>query len=243
MRDRRVIRVIPVRGEPSPRLLRACAPFGLVVTRSHAMPHAAFADRTARSLLSRVKAGQIALIVGPSGCGKSSVLRAIARRVRVPRTPRFAQRPIIDLVPGSLPERLSILSRAGLADAALLARRPDELSEGERHRLLLALLLSRAPRGSCVLIDEFTSPLDRATAFGVATTLARWARSASLRLVIATPHADLLKPLNPDALLELSVHAETARLRWRRGDLIGDETHGDMPRARRRNRGGNSRRL
>lgn len=229
-----LVRVIPTRHPPSADLLRTCAPFALALEQSRARPCRDLITRAARAVLYRARPGTISLITGPSGCGKSSILRAIARLSASTTSPArsaltcipapLADRAVIDVLPGPIASRLGILSRAGLADAALLARTPLELSEGERHRLLLALTLARARRGQLILIDEFTSPLDRATARGVALTLSRWARRTKLKLVIATPHSDLLESLNPDALLEPALGASRVRLRWRQGATLGDIT-------------------
>ncbi|MBL8760553.1 MAG: AAA family ATPase [Phycisphaerae bacterium] len=229
-----LVRVVPTRHAPSPALLRACAPFALALEQSRALPCRDLITRAARAILYRAKPATITLITGPSGCGKSSILRAVARLSAAANTParraittipaHLSDRAVIDVLPGPIAARLGILARAGLADAALLARTPLELSEGERHRLLLALTLARARRGRLVLVDEFTSPLDRATARGLALTLSRWARRTKLQLVIATPHQDLLEPLNPDALLEPTLDASRVRLRWRQGATLGDIT-------------------
>jgi hypothetical protein len=92
---------------------------------------------------------------------------------------------------------LTALAHAGLAEAGPLLRTPGELSDGQRHRLALAqAIASRARRP--ILIDEFTSCLDRPTAMAVCTTLARWARRNRRSVIVATAHDDVLAWLAPD---------------------------------------------
>ncbi len=52
-----------------------------------------------------------------------------------------------------------------------------------------------------LLIDEFTSLLDRATAQVLARLVHRWAKSSRIRVVAATAHDDTLEALGPDAIV------------------------------------------
>ncbi len=52
-----------------------------------------------------------------------------------------------------------------------------------------------------LLIDEFTSLLDRATAQVLARLVHRWAESSRIRVVAATAHDDTLEALGPDAIV------------------------------------------
>ena len=176
---------------PSPRLLRACALFGLGVTTRRRAFDAAH-RRAARRILA-MEPACIAVIAGPSGCGKSSLLRRVRQGLRrdarapisLSPAPR-AHRSLIDLTPGPLHRALRTLAAAGLADAALLARTPAELSEGERFRFRLALALARRP--GWLLIDEFAASLDSATAATLCDLLRRHAARTGARIVLATPH-------------------------------------------------------
>lgn len=181
---------------------------------------------TARRLNRVLRPGEIALVTGPSGAGKSTLLRELARVARasgrdggviamtevaagcgVSSDARRSRRSVLDVVTaasGSVEVGLGVLSRAGLADARVLPLRPVDLSEGQRRRLAIALALARVPREgerAMLIVDEFASVLDRATAMGIAGTLERWARRARARVVCATAHDDVMEALGPSVLV------------------------------------------
>ena len=230
----------------SRRALRAAALFGL--TSSPSRPtHAATA---AADLDSALRAGQIALIVGPSGGGKSSIASTLASRI-INRLgdcllvsggggggggggdiirKRAGRRTcaVVDLFSSPLKHTLSLLSRAGLAEASLFTCAVDDLSEGQRARLAIALAMEEVERCEThradrplpthipaltpapfptLILDEFASTLDRATAIALARTLRRWAACRPIRIVCATAHDDLLEPLAPDLLIEQPLSA------------------------------------
>lgn len=202
-----IVRSVPCSVRPSTRLLCAAAAFGLAVSRARRRGPSPDHLADARDLLAALQPGQIALLTGPSGSGKSSVLRALRRVLRraapVPST--HIRGTIIDAFPGLTADALSALTRAGLADAILLARTPNELSDGERARFHIALALAHARPADTILLDEFLSTLDRATARNVAVSLRRWmdraGRTRKIRLVVATAHDDILDWLAPEVLL------------------------------------------
>lgn len=168
-------------------------------------------------------------ITGPSGSGKSTLLRDLTHKLHqqhpsaslilLDALPPWPDRPLADGLPDPLPSDLTtttrFLSLAGLAEAALLLRRPSELSQGQHFRLHLAHAMAAAERApssqpTLLIADEFAALLDRITAAHIATTLRRWSRTTHATVVVATTHDDLLEPLNPDTLIELTAnhHAE-----------------------------------
>ncbi len=197
----------------SPRALKACAMFGLFpldsVDRVSPLESAAF--DVAATIDRTLAPGKLALITGPSGGGKSTILRALAARLEesaiIAADPATHARlkPIVDLFDSPLEATLRTLARAGLADATLFSRTPQELSDGQRARLAFALAMDRARAAGAtptLLADEFASTLDRTTARSLSLTLRRWLASAPpLRLILATAHDDLLEPLKPDLLV------------------------------------------
>lgn len=182
-----------------------------------------------------LKPSQVVFVTGVSGGGKSTLLRRISHAIAHPTTQSDSAAPALvcsdrmpalpdealvdalalpevqadDVLPAaSLEQVCHWLSLAGLNDAAVMLRKPGQLSEGQRHRLKLAQAMACAHRRpepwSVLLIDEFGSTLDRATAFALARSLRRWVAKSNVCLVCATTHDDLLEPLAPDVLVEVA---------------------------------------
>jgi len=164
--------------------------------------------------------GQIVMITGPSGGGKSCLLRVIERSVadredvRVidfGRMGELPDRPLVDCLDGVPLERLmGLLAVAGLNDAAVMLRRPCDLSDGQRYRLSMAQMLVAVESGGddrlcIVLADEFASSLDRVTAQVVCRNVRKWVNGeGAMRrvcFVAASAHDDLLEALAPDVLV------------------------------------------
>lgn len=215
-----LIRIIPTTHPPSTRLLDVMSSLGMGVrhtARGRAGP-------ILRALLrASLVPGTISLITGPSGSGKSTLLRTLhagllaggARCQRVDAPPEDTDvGSLLDALPGDAHAAARTLSAAGLADAALWARSPRELSQGERTRFSLARAVSHItptplhPATPVVLLwDECASVLDRTTARSVCTSLARFIRrSPSASLVCATAHDDVAPWLSPDC----SIHCDLA---------------------------------
>jgi ABC-type ATPase with predicted acetyltransferase domain len=222
------MKTVWVTGRPTRRLVRVCARFGLVVGRGEE----AFGNRhwalgeekralgIGHSALGKRENGDwggVVLVSGPSGSGKSVLLRAMVAAARgrgevVVGLRGVRGSSVIDVVPGTLDRALGVLSRAGLADALVLARRPSVLSEGERYRLELACAMARAEgllrRGVRVVLvaDEWCNALDRTTARSVCIAIRRWAKAwPTVRVVVATAHEDVEAWLGPTRVVRLAL--------------------------------------
>jgi len=143
----------------------------------------------------------ILLICGKSGSGKSTILREIYGDVKqieydhskcvISQFPRFTEEEVCDL-----------LSSIGLASVPTWLRKPQELSNGERARLDIAKAIYDA-NGGVVLLDEYTSVVNRAAAKSMSHALQRYARQKGLKIIIASCHFDIVEWLQPDYMFNL----------------------------------------
>ena len=218
----------PVPAATSPATRRVAELFGLPAEGTPDFGEEPAAIPAVPDLL---RPGQITLLTGASGAGKSSLLRRFVsdlpttcRAVDVGRTrlrpvacvDQFSRRGGAD----ALPLALDLLARVGLAEATVYLRRPQELSDGQRWRLRLAVSLARCMadarrrRPTLLVADEFAAVLDRVSAATVARSLRRsvdrLARvGVRVSAAVATSHDDLGPALLPDVTIRCDFGAVT----------------------------------
>jgi len=155
-----------------------------------------------------VEQGDVVYITGQSGSGKSLSLRELAIQMRdeglkvadIDLVELDSTRPLIDQIGKNTNEALNLLSIAGLNDAYLFVRKPQELSDGQRYRFKLAKLIES---GAQVWVaDEFLAVLDRTTAKVIAFNLQKIARKVGATLMVATTHTDMVDDLAPNVYIE-----------------------------------------
>jgi uncharacterized protein len=196
---------------PSPNVLQTACMFGLGLDAARTL---AVVPRTQIPLLTP----GVVFITGPSGGGKSTILRLIAQQAREAAyqpwhvidfdeltVESMPDRPLVDAFDLPLEKSTALLARAGLGDAFVMLRRPQQLSDGQRYRLRLAMAMHQAERHSdataLIIADEFGATLDRTTAKVIARSIRRWVDRAGCTFIAATTHDDLLEALEPDVLI------------------------------------------
>jgi hypothetical protein len=151
----------------------------------------------------------IGLITGPSGCGKST----IARRLWPQEVDHSAaldwpgDRSLLDGFPEgmSVKEITALLSAVGFSSPPAWLRPFGVLSTGQQFRTTLARLLAEAvaaPVPPLVVVDEYTSVVDRTVARVGSAAVARAVRQRGLHFVAVTCHADVPDWLQPDWVYE-----------------------------------------
>lgn len=154
-----------------------------------------------------VKQGDVVYITGQSGSGKSLLLKELEKQMseegkKVVNLDRveLEDKPLIDQIGKDTNDAIKILGTAGINDAYLYARRPSELSDGQRYRFRLAKAIET---GADVWVaDEFMAVLDRTAAKVIAYSVQKTARKVGATVIVATTHTDMVKDLGPDLYIE-----------------------------------------
>lgn len=185
--------------ERTPRVLEVAEAFGLGLSDKEFVVY--------DGLELDIRPSDVVYITGQSGSGKSLLLRDLAQKMREQglvvadlNEIVLEERPVVELLGSNTNEALELLSRAGISDAWIYIRKPSELSDGQRYRLKLAMVL--ASKADVWIADEFGAVLDRTTAKVVAYNMAKVSRREGKIFMVATTHSDMIEELAPDVFIE-----------------------------------------
>jgi GNAT superfamily N-acetyltransferase len=142
----------------------------------------------------------LGVIVGPSGSGKTSLGRKVFGDECLIYEPSgwLGDAPIIDCIAkgGDFDAVTGALAAVGLGTVPSWLRPYPVLSNGEKFRADLAKIIAEAPPR--VVVDEFTSVVDRQIAkFGALAFQKAWRRTGG-KCVLLSCHYDILDWVEPD---------------------------------------------
>lgn len=138
----------------------------------------------------------IGVIYGSSGSGKTSILKDIGSLNEV----KFDyDKPLVSNFDFLKPkEATSLLSYMGLNSVPTWLRPFRLLSNGEKYRAELAYKVGNSKEGEIILIDEYTSVVDRDVAKAMSFALQKYIRKTNKRIILASCHYDIMEWLMPD---------------------------------------------
>lgn len=160
---------------------------------------------------------KIGVVVGPSGSGKTSIGRVLfgAEAFYAP-TGWPDTKPIIDAITpkGDFNAVTAALAAVGLGSVPSWLRPYPVLSNGERFRSDLARIICEAP--ARVVIDEFTSVVDRQIAHMGALAFQKAWRRTDGQCVLLSCHYDILDWVEPDWVFDTATGQFSRGSLWRR---------------------------
>lgn len=138
----------------------------------------------------------IGVIYGGSGSGKSTILK----RMGEIKEPIFDNdKPLISNFDWLEPKDASLLlTSIGLSSIPTWLRPFRTLSNGEQYRAKVAYLIGKAKENEVVLIDEFTSVVDRDVAKAMSFSMQKYLRRNNKRVIVSSCHYDIMEWLTPD---------------------------------------------
>jgi GNAT superfamily N-acetyltransferase len=138
----------------------------------------------------------IGVILGGSGSGKTTILKKMGDVKKV----KFDEKkPLISNFDWLEPKDATlVLTSMGLSSVPTWLRPFHTLSNGEQYRATLAYLVSSAKDGEVILVDEYTSVVDRDVAKAMSFALQKYIRRENKRIIVASCHYDILEWLMPD---------------------------------------------
>ena len=153
--------------------------------------------------LSKLGDWNVGVICGASGSGKSTILHSLGE---IKEVEFDNNKPLISNFSPMTPQEASqILCAMGLASVPTWIRPYSSLSNGEKYRAEVAKRISsEIGREGIILVDEYTSVVDRNVAKSMSNALQKYIRKEKKQIILATCHYDILEWLQPDWIYDLN---------------------------------------
>lgn len=140
----------------------------------------------------------IGVVYGGSGTGKTTILKNFFKKEM--NTYNFDyNKSLISNFDWLQPKDATfLLSSMGLSSVPTWLRPFHTLSNGEQYRASLAYMVGKAKENEVILIDEYTSVVDRDVAKAMSNALQKYIRRTNKKIVLASCHFDIMDWLQPD---------------------------------------------
>lgn len=138
----------------------------------------------------------VGLVLGGSGSGKTTILKSLGNLTECLFRKDKALISNFDWL--SPKEASHLLSSVGLGSVPTWLRPYEVLSNGEKYRAELAYKISTGKDGDIILIDEYTSVVDRDVAKAMSVSLQKYIRRMNKKIILASCHYDIIDWIMPD---------------------------------------------
>ena len=138
----------------------------------------------------------VGVIFGGSGSGKTTILKDLGELTRSSFDNKKALISNFDWLEPK--EAARLLASIGLSSVPAWLRPFNLLSNGEQYRAELAYKVGKARDNEIILIDEYTSVVDRDVAKAMSFALQKYIRRTGKKIILASCHYDIMEWLMPD---------------------------------------------
>jgi ABC-type iron transport system FetAB ATPase subunit len=138
----------------------------------------------------------IGVIYGGSGTGKSTLLKHFGTIRDIEFDKKKSLISNFNWIDPS--DACLLLNAIGLSSVPTWLRPFNTLSNGEQYRATLAYLIGSAKENDVILVDEYTSVVDRDVAKAMSYALQKFIRKQNKKIILASCHFDIMEWLMPD---------------------------------------------
>ena len=144
------------------------------------------------------KEWNIGVVYGGSGSGKTTILKNYFKK-EMDESYFDNSKSLISNFDWLEPKEATfLLSAMGLSSVPTWLRPFNTLSNGEQYRANLAYIVGSAQEDEIILIDEYTSVVDRDVAKAMSNALQKYIRRNNKKIVLASCHFDIMEWLQPN---------------------------------------------